>query len=351
MSSHHALLAQPNAALHALLDANLQLPPEYRDQLTNHLPMALHALHALSADPQRLRDFFTSYSERFQCPSAPAPAAEPHSTDVDGPSWRGPVDAYPALLTRFQRRLACDGPQATLRSALPALLPGVAAAAFHGAIRTAHAVQAGHTGELAAALAYWAWRWQALAPPPAVDARVDLGVWASRLVEQAPTWRSSGPLISIRMNEASRSALYLAWAGALRPAPTVQQRIAELAGLAVARYVAKPNFTVLHMVTGMHALRTLLPWIEDSTAVQATLAHSFVAAYLAAGVSPLPAPPEPQPRSWPEVIGAALASDDDHVIKLVHACREEAAAYGEGLYLRAATLATAASLNGGPPPL
>ena len=346
MSSHHALLAQPNAALHALLDANLLLPPEYRDQLTNHLPMALHALHALGADPQRLRDFFTSYSERFQCPSArapaPAPATGPDPTGVDWPSLRGQADAYPALLSHFQRQLACNGPQNTLRSALPALLPGVAAAAFHGAIRTAHAAQAGHAGELAAALAYWAWRWQPLAAPPAVDARVDFGVWAGHLVEQGPTWRCNGPLISIRMNEASRSAPYLAWAGALRPAPTVQQRIAELADLAVARYVAKPNFTVLHMVTGMHALRTLLPWIEDSTAVQATLAHSFVAAYLAAGVSPLPAAPEPEPRSWPEVIGAALASDDDHVIKLVHACRDEAAAYGEGQYLRAATLATAA---------
>ena len=43
-------------------------------------------------------------------------------------------------------------------------LPGVAAAAFHGLIRTAHAVQSGHAGEVAAALAYWAWRWQPLAP-------------------------------------------------------------------------------------------------------------------------------------------------------------------------------------------
>ena len=40
------------------------------------------------------------------------------------------------------------------------------------------------------------------------------------------------------------------------------------------------------------------------------------------------------------VVAAAITSDDDHVIKLVHACREEATVYGEGNYLHAAALVT-----------
>ena len=60
-------------------------------------------------------------------------------------------------------------------------LPGVAAAAFHGLIRTAHAVQSGHAGEVAAALAYWAWRWQPLAPPPQGGEALPFDDWAARL--------------------------------------------------------------------------------------------------------------------------------------------------------------------------
>jgi len=65
----------------------------------------------------------------------------------------------------------------------------------------------------------------------------------------------------------------------------------------------------------------------------------FIAAYLAARVKELPVAPQPRLRTWPEVIEAAIASNDDHVIELVHTCREEAGVYGEGYYLRAAGLA------------
>ena len=71
--------------------------------------------------------------------------------------------SYPALWRHFHDAVACDGAHTTLRESLPDLMPGVAAAALHGVIRTAHAVESGHAGELAEALAYWAWRWQALA--------------------------------------------------------------------------------------------------------------------------------------------------------------------------------------------
>jgi hypothetical protein len=142
------------------------------------------------------------------------------------------------------------------------------------------------------------------------------------------------------MNEASQSNAYLALAGALMPAATIDTRIAELAELAVSRYVHRPNFTILHMITGLRALRTLLPWMQDSEALQTTVVHCFVAAYLAAHVTTLDPVIVPKARSWSDVIEDALASDDEHVVKLVHACRDEAARYGEGQYLIAATLAT-----------
>ena len=134
-----------------------------------------------------------------------------------------------------------------------------------------------------------------------------------------------GSLISIRMDQATQGAVYQSLADALQPFADLQSAIASLAALAAERYVASPNFTVLHMITGMRALRVLSPWIESEEGVQPILIRAFTAAYLAARVVPLAVAPEPHLHMWPEVIAAAIASDDDHVIKLVHACREEAA--------------------------
>ena len=326
--------------LRTLLDANLRLPPEYRDQLTNHLPMALHALHILGASPQRMQDFYARYTHRFQGRSAPEPVVLAHPKTIDWRALRGQADAYPTLLTHFNTLVAREGMDASLRLTLPDLMPGLSAAAFHGLIRTAHAVQAGHVPELAAALAYWAWRWQTLAVPPAAQTHLEFAPWAARLVQQSIGWRSGGALIRIRMGDASRSTVYQALAPALAPAPSLKARIQEFAGLAVGRYAASPNFTVLHMVTGLRALRTLLPWLEDTVPAQILLTQNVVAAYMAAQAKPVATPPKTAAHPWDAVVAAAIASNDDHVVKLVHACQEEAAVYGEGNYLRAATLVT-----------
>jgi len=340
MSSNQPIPRDTNAQLHELLDENLQLPPEYQAHLSNHLPMALHSLHCLGASPQRLREFYAVYARRFQGQSPPDFARESLLSVSDWRRLRGQPDAYPSLLAYFNELVGRSGMENALHVVLPDLLPGVAAAAFHGVIRTAHAVQAAHAGELAAALAYWAWRWQPLAAPPVAEPLISFDSWAKLLIEKAPGWHSEGQLISIRMNEACRSSAYLALAGALMPAATIETRIADLAALAVDRYVLKPNFTVLHMITGLRALRTLLPWMQDSETLQAIVVHCFVAAYLAARVTPSDRANMPKTKSWSDVIKTALASDDEHLIKLVHACRDEAARYGEGQYLRAATLAT-----------
>ena len=332
-TSHPPLSASDTLQL--LLDAQLQLPAEYQDQLTSHLPMALQALHSLGASPERMQAFYAAYAKRLDGVHAPA-TAQPV---VDWRSLRGQPDAYPALLASMRVLVASDGVDATLRALLPDLLPGVAAAAFHGLIRTAHAVQSAHAGEVAAALAYWAWRWQPLAPAQVPAVRMPLSAWSEALVRDAQAWRSDGSLIYIRMDQATRGAVYQSLADALLPFVDLQSAIASLAALAAERYVASPNFTVLHMITGMRALRVLLPWIESEEGVQPILIRAFTAAYLAARVVPLAVAPEQHQHMWPEVIAAAIASDDDHVIKLVHACREEARVYGEGNYLRVAGLA------------
>ena len=329
-----SISAAAGNTLHSLLDDMQQLPAEYQVQLTSHLPMALQALHSLGASPERMQAFYAAYAKRFdgmQAAAAPQPVA-------DWRSLRGQPDAYPALVATLHALVEHAGVDVALRALLPDLLPGVAAAAFHGLIRTAHAVQSGHAGEVAAALAYWAWRWQPLAPGQVPAQHTPLSTWSQALVRDAQAWRTDGPLISIRMDQASRGVVYQSLADALQPFADLQSAIANLAALAAERYAASPNFTVLHMITGMRALRVLLPWMDSHEGVQPILIRAFTAAYLAARVVLPPTAPQLPLRTWPEVIAAGIASDDDHVIKLVHACREEACMYGEGNYLRVAGL-------------
>jgi hypothetical protein len=79
---------------------------------------------------------------------------------------------------------------------------------------------------------------------------------------------------------------------------------------------------------------------SDSETLQTIIVHCFVAGYLAARVMTIEPVIVPKAKSWSDVIQVALASDDEHLVKLVHTCRDEAARYGEGRYLLAATLAT-----------
>jgi len=259
-------------------------------------------------------------------PAGPAPG--------DWLVLRGQPDAFAPLRAAFAAALARDGRDAVLRAALPALLPGVAAAAFHGAIRTAHAVEAAHEGELACALAYWAWRWQPLAPAPR-GAVMPIEAWCERLVAAGETCAFDGSLISLRMAHAAQSALYHELAGSLAPAIDLPDR---LLAFAAQRYADTRNFTVLHMVTGLRALRVLLPWVRDSDAALREVVPAFTAAYLSAAIRTAALPPIPV-MTWSAIVRRAIASDDDHVIKLVHACHGAAQRKVPGPFLAAAARA------------
>jgi Questin oxidase-like len=328
--------AQAQAHLHRLLDAGSTRFPETDDGLTSHLPMALHALHELGAGDERLSAFQAFYAPRFQ---RLVDELEP----IVLPDWlalRGQADSYAALRAHFRAVLARDGQATVLRAVLPELLTGAAAAAFHGPIRVAHAVEAGHGGELACALAYWAWRWQPVAPPAASANGLDFEDWTTRLEAAALTWTPEAPLISLRIGMAEQSAPYQALAGALRlQADTLQRCTAWSA----ARYAVTQSFTVLHMVTGLRAIGLLLPLAGPGAAAAHTqgLVHALTAAYLAARMSVWPARPVAPDLDWDAIITAAVHADDDHVIKLVHAAWQFHRQTGDPVFHAAALRALA----------
>lgn len=315
-------------SLLSLLDDGARFAPEYAGDLSNHLPMALVALHRLGADEARLHAFAAGYAQRLQ----PAPAAQDWPA---GDAWRGrlgDIEAWPVHRSLFSQWIEHEGPTDVLQQVLPALMPGCGAAAFHGPIRVAYAIQSGHLPELADALAYWASRFLPLGELPAEAGRVRQ---AEPLLRRLPADRSDKRLISERMQDAAPGpALQAAVARLAIDANTLEQ----LARLSAKAYAGSGNFTALHMLTACHAMGVLQAFVDDQAAALRWFWQAWATAVVAAGMKALPpAPLQP----WPRLVQAALASDDEHLIKLMDSCREQERVYGGDEWRRAASRAVA----------
>ena len=290
--------------------------------------MALVALHRLGASDARLQAFAATYGGKLE----PAPAAAEWPA---GEPWKarfGDPAAWPAYRALFAQWLVHEGRDGVLPQVLPALMPGCGAAAFHGLIRTAYAVESGHTGELADGLAYWACRYLALPQAGERGREDDPAAVIDALRGAMAPWQSDAGLIVDRMREAATHAAFAPHVARLRVGDAT---LLALARLALERYADGGDFTVLHMATASHALRVLLPFVDEPLPA---LRHFWVAcAAAAASVRERPPLlPLGTLLDWPEVVARAIASDDEHVVKLVHTCREQEAAYGGDAGRRAA---------------
>jgi hypothetical protein len=217
-------------------------------------------------------------------------------------------------------------------------MPGCSGAAFHGLIRTAYAVQCRHPGELASGLAYWACRWQPLGPLSAAPAEGHTATTDPEpLLRRLRAGRSSAGLIAQRMRDAAAAdpGLHAEVARLTIDAYTLER----LARLAAHAYAHSGNFTALHLLTSAHALRVLWPYLDEPQPAGRWFWQAFAVAVAAARLRALP-PPALQP--WGRIVGAAIASDDEHVIKLVDSCREQEQAYGGDIWRLAASRVLAA---------
>jgi len=135
--------------------------PEYRGGLSNHGPMAAEALVRLGR-ADAVEPWLDGYLKRLDGPPRPADRI----TDA---TWRdalGQLNRVADWEVYLRAELAQEPWRDVLARWWPRLLPGVAAAATHGVIRTSHAARslaaAGEAGdaerrdELARGLAYWA---------------------------------------------------------------------------------------------------------------------------------------------------------------------------------------------------
>jgi hypothetical protein len=360
----------PDTSDNGVLDEGLSrlagTGPEFRGGLSNHGPMAAEALVRLGR-ADAVERWLDAYLKKLDAP--PRPAGR-----VTGENWRGALGALNRVAdweAYLRAQLAEDPWRDVLARWWPRLLPGVAAAATHGVIRTSHAARSlagaeateatgaseasDATGgprrdELARGLAYWAASYLELPGTPRTGGRRDLlaaigglptgglaperGLITTQLAARLPELPGFGDAVA-----------------GLRPPADPAAALGDLAGAFAGvflRYGRTRPVSLLHAVTAPVAARSVLPLLPQALARPTydslwQVAAGLYAVY-AGGVTPEPLPAGPGP-SPDEVTARAVAAGDEHAIKLTEACLRLHAQTPDPVLLHAA--ARASELLGG----
>ncbi|AEK60077.1 questin oxidase family protein [Collimonas fungivorans] len=328
--------------LHRLLDANARFASDGKGT-TNHCPMALCALAGMGAQPERLQEFFDMWERRFAVPARPAVNAVSRETWL---ACLGDASAFSALREYFEEWIWSAGADAVLEQVLGKIPFAPASGAFHALIRLAYGLEAQHLSEIAAGLA-------ALVcgnlhidtgshrRAPAASVNQGLAILSRALHGTVFT----GGMIVARLRAVADYPLFYA---VLPAAPAQPQLLDDMARAVIALYWQTNNFTALHIVTGLHAARRVLSHLPAAL-VQRLLPELWVAlcaAYVSIGAPPLATSNATlddeetladSPDTWQDLFTTAIASDDDHVIKMVYTCYCENLRAPSPLYLAAAT--------------
>ncbi|WP_306216178.1 questin oxidase family protein [Actinoplanes sp. RD1] len=299
--------------------------PERNGWLSNHAPMAAEALTRHGREDLVPR-WIDGYRDLLtDVPRGIAPIARDEWRDPLGdPVRTGDWIAY------FDRETAEAPWRDVLALWWPRLLPGIAAGATHGVIRVGHAVRAllaeetaPRVAELGQGLAYWAARWQPLAP-------AGHGPYARRdpraALDAVPAVPDQRFGIRNRLAQLADLPGWPATAGAIPGDGEVRGRLAAVVAAAVrrhTRYGYGNPVMMVHAATAPAAVLRTLP------ALPAALhAPSLEAAWAAcAAVTAAYSPAEPQHVHVPagdaaSVLDRAADSGDAHAIKFADAAVE-----------------------------
>jgi hypothetical protein len=324
--------------------------PEYRGGLSNHGPMAAEALVRLGR-ADAVEPWLDGYLKRLDGPPRPADRI----TDA---TWRdalGKLNRVADWEVYLRAELAEEPWRDVLARWWPRLLPGVAAAATHGVIRTSHAarslaaagesVDAERRDELARGLAYWAASYLELPGASPAGGHLDLSAALDGLPSAGKA--SERGLITEELKTKLPAMTGFGEAvAALRPPADPAADLRELAATFTRVFLGYGRtrpIALLHAVTAPVAARSVLPLLPTGFARPTYDALWQVGAALYAvytpGVTPEPLPAGPG-WSRDDVTEMAVAAGDEHAIKLTEACLRLHAETPDPVFLHAAARAS-----------
>ena len=333
-------------AMEAALERLAKTGPEYHGRLSNHGPMAAEALVVMDR-PDAVVPWVDFYRTRlYDHPSG--------TRAIDPRSWRealGADDRVGDWIVFFDRQVDERPWKDILTEWVPRLSPGIIAAAFHGVIRTAHAVRSldaaetpARRRELAEGLAYWAATYEVLpeASPRVGGRKTPAQALAGVRAVPAEKQQSSGN-ITDRLKPLDAFPPFAGVADLVDATGDASAFVSNLTETFAHAYLVNvPKggsvITYLHGVTGPSAMRLLLPHL-DATARAEMLRYGWQGAagvYAASGGVVEAAAAFPPSGSFDDLIDRAIATRDEHAIKFTEACRREHALNPKPVYFAAA---------------
>jgi hypothetical protein len=320
--------------------------PEFGGGLSNHGPMAAEAIAALRR-PDAIMKWTRRYATRLEAhPSALARISEADWREALGREHRvGDWNAF------FDNALKDAAWGTVLDKWTARLAPGIAAAAFHGVLRTAHTARAlgdrataVRIHELAEGLGYWAATYQAL--PGSLEGRRN--ALPSRAIDRVqwlpPERRKVGGFLTDGIAALATFEPFNEVVAMIDTDGEFSALMSDLTETFARAYVKNAIgiggvIVFIHCVTGARAVRNLAPYIEEATArTAARYAWQASAGLYSAFAISAPShdePPMPQ-FSVDELIDRAIANSDEHAIKFTEACIHEYALNPNPVYLAAA---------------
>jgi Questin oxidase-like len=320
--------------------------PERDGWLSNHAPMAVEAL-TRNGHGSMVHRWIDDYRDRLEdVPRGISP--------IRPEEWRDPLGdplRTGDWIAFFEREVRAAPWRDVLATWWPRLLPGIAAGATHGVIRVGHAVRAllddetpPRVGELGQGLAYWAARWQPMAPAGHGPYRSTDPRSALDAIPRVPDQR-----FGVR-NRLAQLADLPGWPEAAGQVPgqmqgEVRQRLQAIVTAAVLRhgeYGYGNPLMLVHSATAPAAVLRTLPALPDHLAGPSLEAAWAASAAMIAAYSPA------SPRGFAgtatdaeDTIARAVASRDPHAIKFADAAVEMYRAAHDPTLLAVADQATA----------
>jgi Questin oxidase-like len=317
--------------------------PEYHGGLANHGPMAAEALVSLERF-DAVVPWVTRYRPRLD--------AHPMGSRPIREDWREALGVRGRVAdwsTYFRREVEERRWRDVLARWVPRLSPGMIAAAFHGVIRTAHAARSlaaeetpARRRELAEGLAYWAANYH---PLPEAQTGAIAGRRPSQALADVPGVPTADQVtrgnITDRLAPVERFAPFVSAADLVDATGDASAFVSDLtetfAGVFLASVPPGSLITFIHGVTGPSAVRLLLPHL-DPAARAAALRYAWqgAAALYSAFSGKAPSAPHDGTPERAELVDRAIATGDEHAIKLTEACLREHAVNPKPVYLVAA---------------
>lgn len=307
------------------------------DTVNNHAPMVLIALYRLGADENQLRNYYKSLRRDTPTVESDSEQAPP----IVAARWSellGDFRACGSYCRFFKSIIDERGAEKVLRAYVSPLMSGVAAHAFHPLLRLGYGIDLKDQDEIAFALGYWA---AAYLPAPSVFKR-STGIGPTdqlNILVNTPSLRTIKPESSSIADRIRSFYAHEHFRSLLKPIRFDPERPLHEISLAIAdAFVENHHFTLLHGVTGCHALRMILPYCDDLQRVISEYWYAICAAYLSVVNVPadMSCPPPETDEDWPRIQERAIATGAEHTIKLAYTCLQEAEEYDRDIYRRLA---------------